>query len=181
MPRPGSHEEEIERTEKLMDKGNGDAFYHRAGYYSRGVMGMPDHQKSNELLLKAGELGCAYAYYNLGQSYNNGTGVEVDNNKAIYYWELAAAKGGDIMGRNNLGCVEGNSGNHHRAMKHFIISAKAGEKKSLDNVKIGFMKGVVTKEVNANTLRAYQKSLDEMKSDAREKAAALNMNRTFYS
>ena len=46
--------------------------------------------KANELLLKAGELGCAEAYRNLGMSYNNGLGVEVDKKKAKHYYELAA-------------------------------------------------------------------------------------------
>jgi len=174
MPRPGSYEEEIKRVKKLMDKGNGDAFYHLAGYYARGVMGMPDHQKANELLLKAGELGCANAYYNMGQAYKEGIGVEVDKNKAEHYWKLAAM-GGDILARNNLGWVEGMRGNHHRAMKHFIISAKTGEKIALDNVKIGFMKGVVTKDEYATTLRAYHERQKEMKSDAREKAAASDL------
>ena len=37
-------------------------------------------------------------------------------------------------------------------------------------IKQGFMGGVVTKDEYANTLRAYQKSKDEMKSEARDKA-----------
>ena len=76
------------------------------------------------------------------------------------------------MARCNLGCLEGNAGNHQRAMKHLPISARAGEKFSLDNVKKGFMNGYVTKEEYANTLREYQKSQDEMKSEARDKALA---------
>ena len=39
-----------------------------------------------------------------------------------------------------------------------------------DAVKDGFMKGYVTKDEYANTLRAYQKIQDEMKSDQRDKA-----------
>ena len=64
--------------------------------YSRGVLGVPqDHKQANELWLKGGELGCAYAYNSLGKSYYNGRGVEVDTNKGQYYWELAAM-GGDL-------------------------------------------------------------------------------------
>ena len=37
------------------------------------------------------------------------------------------------------------------------------------------MQGIVTKDEYANTLRAHQKSIDEMKSDAREKAAASDL------
>ena len=56
-------------------------------------------------------------------------------------------------------------------MKHFILSARAGKKDSLDKVKTGFMHGIVTKDEYANTLRAYQKIQDDMKSDDRDKAA----------
>ena len=70
--------------------------------------------------------------------------------------------------------VEGQDGNHQRAFKHYRL-VRAGGKVSLDAVKRGFnMDGLVTKEEYANTLRAYQKSQDEMKSDARDKALALH-------
>ena len=78
---------------------------------------------------------------------------------------------GDVYARYTLGCVEGGAGNLQRAMKHFILAAKAGYNKSLDSVKIGFMKGFVSKDEYEQTLRAYQKSHDEMKSEARDKAA----------
>ena len=54
---------------------------------------------------------------------------------------------------------------------HFILAAVAGCKESLDVVKKGFMKGVVTKDGYANTLRAYQERYNEMKSDDRNKFA----------
>ena len=54
-------------------------------------------------------------------------------------------------------------------MKHYILVARAGHKKSLDSVKEGFTKGFVTKDEyeSSLTLRAYQKSTDEMKRDMR--------------
>ena len=49
------------------------------------------HLPLHELLLKAGELGCAKAYFNLGFAYYSGSrGVETDKKKAHYYYELAA-------------------------------------------------------------------------------------------
>ena len=77
---------------------------------------------------------------------------------------------GDVAARHNLGLIEGHAGNHHQAMKHFLIAARAGSKLSLDVVKKGYMHGHVTKEEYATTLREYQKSQDEMTSDARDKA-----------
>ena len=135
-------------------------------------MGLPqDEEKAIELLLKAGELGCADAYFNLGIAYDYGRGVAIDKKKAKHYYELAAMNG-DIRARNNLGCSEGMAGNHDRAMKHLVLAASAGYKDSLYLVKGGYMAGHVTKEQYANTLREYQKSQVEMKSEARDKAWA---------
>ena len=153
-----------------MENGNAKAFDQFAGFYDRGEQGMQqDEAKANELWLRAGELGCAEGYYKLGNAYYNGSGVDIDKGKAKYYWELAAMNG-DIMARRNLGCAEGEAANFHRAMKHFILSARAGDKDSLDEVKQGFVMGIVTKEEYANTLRTYQQRHDEMKSDDRDEA-----------
>ena len=139
-------------------------------FISSVAMGMPrDITKANELWHRAGEIGCSYAYYNLGISYENGDGVEMDKKKAKHYYELAAMNG-DVHARHNLGCEEYEAGNYHRAFKHFILSARAGDKVSLDNVKYGYMNGMITKDEYANTLRTYQQRCDEMKSKDRIKA-----------
>ena len=156
-----------------MEKGNARAFNQLAGYYDRGTYGMPqDWAKANELYLKAGELGCALAYFNLGVCYEKGRGVGIDEKKAKHYYEHAAMNG-DIDARHNLGCLEGRDGNYQRAYKHLTIAAMAGDKLSLDTIKEGYMAGHVTKEGYANTLRGYQQSQDEMKSEARDKALAI--------
>jgi len=79
---------------------------------------------------------------------------------------------GYVSARHNLGCVEWEKGNRHRAMKHFVMAARAGDEGSLDKVKHGFKVGLVTKEEYASTLRAYHERQKEMKSDARDKAVA---------
>ena len=165
-----SPDEEVGRVKKLMEKGNTYAFNQLASYYADGTYGMPqDWEKANELYRKAGELGYAGAYFNLGNSYFAGRGVEIDKKKAKHYYELAAMKG-DVDARAKLGVIEYQSGNHHRAFKHLLISARAGDKLSLDTIKEGYMAGHVTKEDYSKTLREYQKSQDEMKSDMRDKA-----------
>ena len=172
-PGAKSEEEDISRLMKLMEKGNGGAFYNLAGCYDQGRMGMPQNwATANELLLKAGELGCAEAYFNLGIVYGNGRGVEVDEEKAKHYWELAAVNG-NVKARNNLGALEWRAGNPHRATKHFILASRAGLDEALDTVKLGYKHGIVTKDEYANTLRACQKSKDEMKSQARDKVEAI--------
>ena len=150
VPTPTS-EGAIKQMKKLIEADHAHAFYNLAGHYATGDGVPQDFAKTNELLLKAGELGCVEAYDNLGVSYYNGVGVEMDKKKAKHYWELAAMNG-DAHARFNLGCMEGQAGNNHRAYKHFILSARAGHKDSLDKVKEGFMKGVVKKDEYANTL-----------------------------
>ena len=106
----------------------------------------------------------------VGQFILSWEGCSNGKKKAKYYYELAAIKG-NVYARHQLGCVEGQAGNHQRTMKHFILAAKAGEEGSLDMIKVGFRSGYVMKDEYENTLRAYQKSQDEMKSEARDKAA----------
>ena len=115
---PTSDQEELKRLKNLMDKGNAQAFFTCGNHFYCGdILGLPqDHQKANDLWLKAGELGCAAAYCNLGLSYDDGYGVERNTKKAIHYWELAAM-GGDTTARNNLGVEDHNAGNYQRSMR----------------------------------------------------------------
>ena len=57
-----------------------------------------------------------------------------------------------------------------------MIAARTGDKESLDTVKEGYVAGHVTKDEYANTLRGYQQSQDEMKSEVRDKALAARNN-----
>ena len=170
-PPPDTDEEEIERTKKLIDKGNAEACFLLAAYYTTGSRGLPrDNRKANELFLKAGKFGSAGAYYNLGNYYRDGSGVEVDKKKAKHYFELAAMSG-YVPARHNLACLEVHIGNERRALKHWIIAARAGDEKSLNAVKTGFMKGLVTKEQYASALRACHERQKELKNEERDMAA----------
>ena len=167
-PQEGSSDDHIERIDKLMKNGNADAFYVYAGDFSLGRLGLQQDQvKANELLLKAGELGCAKGYSRLGYSYDIGAGVERNEKKAKHYYGIAAMKG-EVKARHNLGLMEGKAGNFQRRYKHMIIAARAGDPPSLDKVKKGFTEGHVTKDEYESTLRAYHERQTEMKSDMRE-------------
>eukprot|EP00984_Skeletonema_dohrnii_P012555 scaffold5111_cov84-Skeletonema_dohrnii-CCMP3373.AAC.4 len=77
-------------------------------------------------LLKGAELGDAGAHYQIACLYGEGKGVEKDGKKKAYHLEEAAIAGHPDA-RYNLGCVEGKSGRHVRAMKHLIVSANMGQ------------------------------------------------------
>ena len=136
--------------------------------YERGGMSLPqDYEKAMELWLRAGELGSVEAYYCVGIAYRDGEGVERDMKKARYYFELAAM-GGDVDARQNVGVFEARAGNYDRAVKHWMISAEAGDDDSLEKIRKCFMNGHATKDDFEKALRAHKKAKDEMKSDQRE-------------
>jgi hypothetical protein len=58
-----------------------------------------------------------------------------------------------------------------------MISANDGLVKSMKAVKGGYKYGFVTKDDYAKTIRAYGNSIDKMKSDDRDKAAAVCLSR----
>jgi len=178
MPEAASDEEAMQRMKKLMDKGNPESILGIGGYYAFGYNGLQQNwAKSNELMLKAGDLGCSKGYYNLAMSYEQGDGVEVDMKKAKEYYEQAAMMG-NVEAKYDLGSLEGKSGNYRRSVQYYMVAAKAGKKGALDKVKIGFRNGLVTKDEYESTLRAHQQRLDEMKSDARDSAAVSLANMT---
>lgn len=66
--------------------------------------------------------------------------------------------------------------NYRRAFKHFLIGARAGHKGCLEYVKMGYEKGIITKNGYEKALRSYHKRQNEMKSDERDKAAATRVS-----
>ena len=171
-PPPKSDEEMIKRFEKRIELSDTRAIYNMGCYYDNGLCGLPrDHAKALELWHRAGELGRSASYYNIGNAHKLGEDVEVDEKKAIHYWELAAM-GGAVMARYNLGVIEAQAGNTDRALKHYMIAAKGGDFNSLENTRRMYTSGRATKDDYTEALRSYQEYLDEIKSDQRDEAAA---------
>ena len=105
----------IERLKERVEGGDFCAINELGCYYHDGEMGLlQDHDKSMELWLRAGELGYALAYFNIGFAYKHGHGIGWDAKKAKYYYELAAMRGG-VLARHNLGNMEKRAGNMNRA------------------------------------------------------------------
>jgi TPR repeat protein len=130
-----------------------------------------DHAKALELYHKSAKLGHHSAHYALSNCYREG-GIVEDTRKAKYHGQLAAMAG-NVRARYNLGCYEYNAGNMDRAYKHWMISANDGYDLSMKAVQDGYKSGFVTTDDNAKTTRAYGNSIDKMKSDDRDRYAAL--------
>jgi len=174
-------EESKEMEKKRVELNDPIAIYNLGVSYTDGINGYPqDYKKALELYHRAGDLGNAEAYRNLGLAYLNGRGVEVnEKKKANHYWKLAAM-GGDARARFNLGIDEIKAGNFDRALKHYLIAAKGGESKAVENIKQLYTLGHATKSEYTEALRAYQTYLGEVKSVQRDKAAAYHERYRYY-
>lgn len=172
-PAARSIEERRKRIDRRIELNDPEAIFLFGMYYFEGGVGVEqDIGKAVELSHRAAELGSIVAHSKVGGLYWRGDGVQVDKKKAMYHFEIAAM-GGHLLARHNLGVLEWNSGNDDRAMKHYMISASAGHDKSLKGVQNGYSDGIVNKDDFEKTLRAHQKSKNEMKSEWRDHAAAV--------
>ena len=164
---------------KRTEIGDAEAIHNLGCCYSEGSHGLhQDSVKALELWHQAAKLGYATSYFNIGNSYYNGNGVERDEGKSVHYTELAAIRG-HTQARHNLGYDEGNAGNWDRALKHFMISA-GEDKESLCAIQEMFKKGAATKEDYTQALRAYQAYLNEIKSVQRDEAATAFEGYKYY-
>ena len=179
---PTSDEYNLERLQKRVDLDDAEAIVKLGCNYRDGDYGFPqDDTKALKLFLRAGDLGSASAeaYCNIGYSYNNGRGVEMDKKKAKHYYELAAI-GGDATARYNLGNHERREGNTNRALKHYMIAVEGGWDNALKAIQKLYTNGHATKDDYAKALRVYQAYLSNIKSTQRDTAAAANANYLYY-
>ena len=171
-PVADSIEEENIRIERRAELNDPTAITMMGDRYRKGERGLEqDIGKALELVNKAADLGSIVAHHYVGQMYLSGNVVQSNYKKAKYHLEIAAMAG-HVRARYHLGILEGGKGNLHRAMKHLIISASAGDDDSMKAVQDGYRNCIVNKDDFEQTLRAHQKSKDEMKSEWRDKAAA---------
>ena len=180
VPTPKSGEEAIERMAKRVKADDPVAIYNLGVCHRDGSYGYPqDYTKALELWHRAGELGYAIAYGNIGVAYHYGRGVEIDNKKANYYYELSAM-GGNEVARFNLCNVEMTAGNMDRALKHHMIAIRSGHSDSLDKIKELYSLGHASKDDYTKALQSYQAYVAEIKSDQRDKAAAADDDYRYY-
>ena len=179
-PTPSTDEDANLLLKKFVDNNNTHALFILAENYGYGKMGYPiDSSKAIELFLKAGELGHAVAYYTLGCIYKDGKMVEKDLKRAKQYFELGAIAG-CVHSRHYLACLESVAYNNEKAVKHLMISAKAGLEESL-KLLLEFLKsGLVTKDEYTEALRAYQKEQEDRKSAMRDEVLLYKTNPSLY-
>ncbi len=107
----------------------------------------------------------ADAHYRLALLYENGKGVEKDEEKEIYHLEEAVISGHPTA-RGILGCNELTKGNAERAVRHGIIAAGQGHGDSIKALMAIFKVGLVEKDDLAAALRAHQAAVDANQESA---------------
>lgn len=162
---PASSDEEHRKRSKKRIKANDPLALRQMGaeLYRDG-----DYDGAFEYLTKAAEFGDVGAHYMLGNIYWRGQGVEKDDKKELYHWEMAAM-GGHPYARYKLGCYEeAMNGDIERAVKHFIIAANLGMEGSMKALWKHYSLGNITKEDLDATLRTHQGAIDATKSEQRD-------------
>ncbi|EJK53661.1 hypothetical protein THAOC_26854, partial [Thalassiosira oceanica] len=169
----GDADVELARIRARVDKNDPTAICLLGQKYYHGNLGLQkDVRRAAELWTEAAELGSNQAFFELGLAYQRGEGVEQNEKKAVHFY-TKAAKQGHVLSRNNLGCIEGVRGNHNRAVRHWLISAKMGDTFAVEKIKNMFMIGFATKEQYAEALTGYQVAVEEMRSHDRDEAKRL--------
>ena len=180
VPRPNTNKEIIKMHKKRAEAGDSTAIYGLGRFYYNGQYGLQQsYSKALELWHQAAELGYAAAFHSIGIAYHFGEGVERDNEKTKHYVELAAM-GGVVTARHFLGVIEYQVGNQERALKHWLIAAGDGHNESVDKIRKMYMNRKATKDDYTNALIAYQECINEIKSEQREKAAAVDVDCKYY-
>ncbi|EJK56115.1 hypothetical protein THAOC_24058, partial [Thalassiosira oceanica] len=152
-PHPTDEASQLPMIQKRVSKGDAEAINHLAGQYYYGRLGLTkDIPRAIELWSEAAKLGSVGAHYNLGVTYYYGHGAEEDKPRGIRHWQEAAMKG-HVESRHRLGLAEYNQGNCNLAVRHWMISAKMGDEKSLNVIKDMFIDGEATKAQYAEALR----------------------------
>ena len=178
-PVPATEEKMIDQVKKRVEVNDAKAMQWLGNAYVNGSLPQ-NNAKALELWHRAAELGNARAYLSIGGAYCNGEGVERDFKKANHYNQEAAMRG-EIRARYSLGAFEErNAGNYDRALKHYMIAVRGGDKFSLNMVQEMYKRGRATKEDYTNALRAFQSYLDEIKSPQRDEAAAFGDDFKYY-
>ena len=158
------------------------AMFQLAKMYGQGACGIPKNPKKKvELLRMAADLEGPEALVSLSVYYVDGYqdgNIAKDLAKAKKYLEIAAYRLGVALAWLNLGRLYlTKERNIPASLHHYRVAASYGYDEALGNVKQGYKKGCISKEVFAATLRAWQAANDDMRTEGREKAKAMRKSK----
>jgi TPR repeat protein len=157
-------EEMADQIMKRVTANDAASIYLLANSYDNGTNGFQqDHAKAIKLYARAADLGHSKTHSQLASIYCEGGNLK----KAKFHYEAAAMLGHEVA-RFNIGVMDYNSGNMEQAIKHLTISASAGCYDAMNELRLSFEQGLVSRESIDSTLTAYNYSCAEMRSEARD-------------
>ena len=176
-PIPTCFEEELARVQARCLQNDHNALKQMGGLYRDGGHHVAkDDLKALHYLIQAVELGSPNACTIIGSSYNEGSGVAVNKERAALFERVGALRG-SVLARHNIGCSEYYClGNHEIGIRHWKIAAEAGYQLSLDVLKSIYNaegkrpgKEFIGKEEMDKIYRSGHGAQMEVKSEEREK------------
>jgi hypothetical protein len=174
-----TREENLDRMWKRIERGDAENTFCMGVFHHYGMNGIPkDEPKAFELFLRAADLGSLRACTNTALAYLDGIGTEQDEAKAKIYFEKGA-KLGQVKSKHQLGQLAADQDDWQTAFKHWKISASAGFKPSLDQLKDNYNQGMLDKDEYEEALHACEKSRAEASSVQREMAKKAKIERGY--
>jgi len=142
------------------------ADYHRIGRYGLAK----DLRKYSDLVRRAADLGDVAAIAALGLMYAFGAyyGVSLDDTKGRELLEKAAREG-YAFALVYLALLEEDKGRTELSLTYLRTAAAAGDDSAVKNLWKRFRAGKICKDDLEESLRAYQKANEDMRSEERER------------
>ena len=176
-PVPTSNEERVRRLQARCQQKDRVAIVSMGNLYRSGAPDIPkDDLKALDCLIQAIELGSPAACVHIANRYEKGDGVAVDKERAAKFERIGALRG-SLSARHNIGCTEYYGlGNHEVGIRHWKISAEAGDQMSLNCLRDIFNgdgkwpgKEFISKEEMDTVYRSGYDAQMEIKTEEREK------------
>ena len=175
-PEPTSKEERMRRLQARCLKKDSTALALMGDLYRTGEheTHAKDDLKALDCWIRAVELGSPAACVHIANRYEKGEGVAVDKERAALFGRIGALRG-SISARHNIGCSEYLSGSYETGIRHWKISAEAGDQTSLNTLRDIFNadckipgKEFISKEEMDSAYRSGHEAQMEAKSEERE-------------
>ena len=169
-PKAKSDEDRIRRYEKRAEKGDSYAISLLAVFCRIGCYGLAkDLRRSCALFHRAADLGQTDAMCELGRMYALGVdGVSLDETKGREFLERAAKKG-HTKALVNLAALEKGKGRAELELTYLRTAAAAGDGYAVKILWKRFREGAICKDDLEESLRAYQKANEDIRSEERER------------
>ena len=162
---------DIKALKKLMNNNHSTAFLQMADRYESGSGVVQSDTKKLEMYIRAAELGDKEAYWKISSHYHGGIifeeeGYNEEDMSKWLMWNEISARKGSVTAHKMLAIAYKND-NIDRSIQHWKVLAEAGDQDAMNKLMKAYKDHHLSKTDLAKTLRAFQKSNDQMKSKDR--------------